>query len=346
MSTSPILKISRRTIHKAKQKPAKTRIAFKTAGGTFYIGDSVSVLKRLKHLRGKVQLIVTSPPFPLNKKKSYGNLKGEKYLAWFVSLAPLFAELLKPNGSVVIEIGNAWEHDRPVQSLLPLKSLMGFLDDEKAGFRLCQEFICYNPSRLPSPAAWVTTNRIRTVDSYTHVWWMAKTDNPKADNKRVLRPYSKSMKELLARQTFNSGRRPSEHHVSEKGFLKDCGGSIAHNFLEVDPLDSNREHRLPNAFSFSNTSSNDFFSRTCKKRKIVPHPARMPMGLAAFFVQFLTERGDYVLDPFAGTNTTGYAAQRLGRKWLAIDAAKKYATQARIRFQDPALKNKIKRKKV
>ena len=336
----------RPTTNRIKRETRKMRIAFKTADGSFYVGDVLSVIRRLKHLKGKIQLIVTSPPFPLNQKKSYGNRNGKQYLDWFTSLAPIFAELLKPNGSIVIEIGNAWEQDRPVQSLLPLESLMGFLRHKKVGFRLCQEFVCYNPSRLPSPAAWVTTKRIRTVDSYTHVWWMAKTDYPKANNRRVLRPYSKSMKTLLARQTFNAGRRPSEHKISENGFLKDCGGSISHNFFEIDSLDSNREHRLPNAFSFSNTSSNDFFSRVCKKRKIVPHPARMPMGLAAFFIQFLTQRGDLVLDPFAGTNTTGYAAERLGRKWVAIEASRKYVTQARIRFQDPILKKGIKRKKI
>jgi site-specific DNA-methyltransferase (cytosine-N4-specific) len=219
---------------------------------------------------------------------------------------------------------------------------MAFLRHKKAGFRLCQEFICYNPSRLPSPAAWVTTKRIRTVDSYTRIWWMAKMDYPKANNMRVLRPYSEAMKSLLVRQAFNAGKRPSEHNISENGFLKDCGGSIAHNFFELDPLDPKREHRLPNAFSFSNTSSNDFFSRVCKEKQIVPHPARMPMGLAAFFVQFLTERGDYVLDPFAGSNTTGFAAQRLGRKWHAIDASVEYARQAKIRFQDPKLRMRMK----
>jgi hypothetical protein len=174
-----------RAIDKAKSSSRKIRIAFKTKAGRFHIGDVVSVLKskRFQGLRGKIQLIVTSPPFPLNKKKSYGNLNGKEYLDWFISLAPIFSELLKPNGSIVIEIGNAWEQDRPVQSLLPLESLMGFLRHEKAGFRLCQEFICYNPSRLPSPAAWVTTKRIRTVDSYTRVWWMAKTDySPNSDS--------------------------------------------------------------------------------------------------------------------------------------------------------------------
>jgi site-specific DNA-methyltransferase (cytosine-N4-specific) len=331
---------------KSVNKTPRKKIAFKTKSGTFFLGDVAAAIKSkaLKKMRGKVQLIVTSPPFPLNKKKSYGNHSGKEYLKWFVSLAPLFAKMLKPNGSIVIEIGNAWTPGRPVQSLLPLEALMGFLRHKKAGLRLCQEFICYNPSRLPSPAAWVTTKRIRAVDSYTHIWWMAKTDYPKANNRRVLRPYSKSMEALLKRQKFNAGQRPSEHKISENGFLKNCGGSISHNFFEIDPLDPKRERRLPNAFSLSNTSSNDFFSRACKKKNIIPHPARMPMGLAAFFIQFLTGRDDYVLDPFAGTNTTGYAAQRLGRKWLAIDNDKKYARQARIRFGDPKLKRARKNK--
>jgi DNA modification methylase len=322
----------------------KLRIAFKTKAGSFYVGEAASVLARLRHLEGTVQLVVTSPPFPLNKKKSYGNYRGMEYLEWFSSLAPVFAKLLKPNGSIVIEIGNAWEPGRPIQSLLPLESLMKFLRNKDAGLRLCQQFICYNPSRLPSPAAWVTTQRIRTVDSYTHVWWMSKTDYPKADNRRVLRPYSKSMQELLARQTFNSGKRPSQHKLSETGFLKDCGGSIAHNFLELDALDPNREHRLPNAFSFSNTLSNDYFSRICQKRHIIPHPARMPVGLAAFFIQFLTRRGDLVLDPFAGSGTTGYAAERLGRRWLAIEVSSEYGRQAKIRFGDPQLSKNSKLK--
>ncbi len=338
---------SRRRIDRHVRKSARGRshIAFATKNGTFYLGDVVDALrqKALKAMQGKIQLVITSPPFPLNHKKSYGNLNGKEYLKWFTSLAPLLAKLLAPDGSIVIEIGNAWEPGRPVQSLLPVKALMGFLQHRKAGLRLCQEFVCYNPSRLPSPAAWVTTNRIRAVDSYTHIWWMAKTDFPKADNSRVLRPYSKSMRQLLARQDFNSGLRPSEHHISENAFLKNCGGSISHNIFEIEPLDENRERRLPNAFSFSNTASNDFFSRVCKEREIIPHPARMPTGLAAFFIQFLTEREDWVLDPFAGTNTTGYAAQRLGRRWLAIDASDDYAKQAQIRFEDPELRKRQKK---
>jgi site-specific DNA-methyltransferase (cytosine-N4-specific) len=297
---------------------------------------SVLESRPFQQLIGKFQLILMSPPFPLNNKKSYGNLKGTNYVKWFVGLAPKLSALLNDTGSLVIELGNSWEPRRPVQSLLALKSLLGFVENKSASLRLIQEFVCYNPSRLPSPAEWVTIKRIRAVDSFTHVWWLAKTDFPKADNKRILRPYSKSMEKLLKRGDFNNGKRPSEHVISERGFLKNCGGSIAHNFLELEPLDRQREIRLPNAFSFSNTASNDFFSRECKKRKITPHPARMPMGLASFFIEYLTEKGDLVLDPFAGSNTTGCAAARLKRKWVAIDCEPKYASQSKIRFEDPA----------
>ena len=126
---------------------------------------------------------------------------------------------------------------------------------------------------------------------------------------------------------------------AQESFLVDHGGSITPNVLEIEAINEQRPPRLPNAFSFSNTSSNDFFSRVCRERKIVPHPARMPLELANFFVEFLTDPGDLVLDPFAGSNTTGFSAESLGRKWIAIDVEKAYAEQAMIRFEDPLLKS-------
>jgi DNA modification methylase len=308
--------------------------------GAYHYGDSVELLSAGlgEKFKGKVQLILTSPPYPLNNKKSYGNLTGAKYKKWFLSLAPIFADLLTSDGSIVIELGNAWMPKRPVQSLLHLESLIGFVNQRKAGLRLIQQFVCYNPSRLPSPAQWVTIERIRLTDSFTHVWWMAKSDFPKADNRKVLRPYSSSMEKLLARQSFNAGKRPSEHVISDEGFLYNHGGSIAQNVFEMEQMDQQRNVRLPNAFSLPNTISNDYFSRQCREQSIKPHPARMPVGLASFFIQFLTDSGDLVLDPFAGSNTTGYAAEKLGRRWLAIEANKDYAAQSEIRLSDPALK--------
>ena len=314
---------------------------YKTKSGKYLIGDSVELInkKLIKSHQNKVNLIITSPPFPLNLKKRYGNKNGEEYKEWFTKLAPLFSELLTPDGSIVIEIGNAWEAGKPIQSILHLESLLGFLKHPEAGLNLCQELICYNPSRLPSPAQWVTSERSRTIDSYTHVWWMAKSINPKADNSKVLRPYSKSMLALLKRGKYNSGRRPSDHVVSKTSFLTDHKGSIMPNFIELDKMVENKEWRLPeNVLRLSNTSSNDSFLRMCREKKLTPHPARMNPGLIAFFIDFLTNPGDLVLDPFAGTNTTGFVSELMGRNWLSVEAEKEFGKQAIIRFEAENLK--------
>lgn len=319
---------------------------YKSNRGVLVQGNSIELLRNdneLSNLKGKVNLIVTSPPFPLNNKKQYGNEKGEEYKDWFIKLAPIFSDLLTDDGSLVIEIGNAWEPERPVQSLLHLECLLGMVKHPEANLRLIQEFICYNPSKLPSPAQWVTVNRFRTVDSYTHVWWIAKNDFPKADNNKVLRPYSKSMEQLLKRQSYNSGKRPSEHQISEAGFLKDNGGSIAHNFFEMEALDDKRDVRLPHSvLSFSNTSSNDYFLKTCRDKGITPHPARMSGGLVNFFIKFLTDDGDLVLDPFSGSNTTGYCAEKLDRQWVSFEVKEEYINQAIIRFSEPNLESQLK----
>jgi site-specific DNA-methyltransferase (cytosine-N4-specific) len=220
-----------------------------------------------------------------------------------------------------------------------MECLLGLVKAENSQLRLIQEFVVHNPSRLPSPAQWVTIKRIRVVDSYTHVWWLAKTDDPKADNSKVLRPYGKAMKNLLSKRAFNSGSRPSGHHISSEAFLKNNGGSIAHNIFEMDSLDGSGEPRLPySVLRFSNTTSNDYFHRKCREKKIALHPARMHGGLVNFFVEFLTDEQDLVLDPFAGSNTTGYCAELLRRNWISVEINEQYANDSMIRFEDPKLK--------
>lgn len=318
---------------------------YTTEYGKLLVGDSIEISKKYlkRYYKNKFQLIITSPPFPLNAKKRYGNLQGQEYLKWFSELAPIFNDLLTDDGSLVIEIGNAWEQGRPVQSMLHLECLFALVNNPNSDLRLIQEFISYNPSRLPSPAQWVTVNRLRAVDSYTHVWWMAKSDYPKADNSKVLRPYSKNMERLIKSKKFNSGKRPSEHSISEKSFAKDNGGSIAHNLFELEPLDDNRDVRLPHSvLSFSNTTSNDYFLRKCRENKIRLHPARMPQGLVSFFTEFLTDEDDLILDPFSGSNTTGYVAEKLLRKWISLEINEDYAVDSIIRFEDPDLDANIK----
>jgi len=162
---------------------------YRTPLGRMLLGQIEDALSspRFERIQGKVSLVFTSPPFPLVSKKRYGNKTGQAYVQWLKALAPKLCKLLKPDGSIVIELGNAWVRGSPVMSTLPLEALLAF---KKAGrLQLCQHIICHNPARLPGPAAWVNVERIRLKDSYTHVWWMSRSAKPKADNRRVLTPY-------------------------------------------------------------------------------------------------------------------------------------------------------------
>jgi site-specific DNA-methyltransferase (cytosine-N4-specific) len=279
--------------------------------------------------KGKVQLVFTSPPFPLNRKKKYGNLQGEEYVAWIASFAPLLRKYLTSDGSIVVELGNAWERGNPTMSTLPMRALLAF--QEAAELHLCQEFICFNTARLPTPAQWVNIERVRVKDAFTRVWWMSHTPKPKADNRKVLTEYSLSMKTLLKKGTYNHGRRPSEHQIGEASFLTDNGGAIPPNVLV--PALENMLPDLHEVLPIANTRSNDPYQVYCRENGIEPHPARMPAELVRFFILFLTDEGDRVLDPFAGSNTTGYSAEFLKRKWLAIEADSKYARVSESRFR-------------
>jgi site-specific DNA-methyltransferase (cytosine-N4-specific) len=283
-------------------------------------------------------LIFTSPPFPLNTKKKYDNLQGDAYVQWLKGFAGKFKALLKPTGSVVIEVGNSWEPGKPVMSTLALESLLAFL--KAGGFHLCQQFIWHNPARLPSPAQWVTIERIRLKDSYTHLWWMSPSERPKADNRRVLLEYSDSMKRLLKRQNYNSGIRPSQHKIGEASFLLNNNGAIPSNVIVDD------DDRVPaNLVSMANTHASTNYQEYCRVKKLEPHPARMPIKLAEFFIKFLTEEGDLVVDPFAGSNTTGAAAESLNRRWLSIEPNSTYIYGSVGRFAKITKPKNVKKKK-
>lgn len=312
------------------KRPKYLQPIYRTKLGRLYCGYSESVLARypLTRHKGRVQMVFTSPPFPLNRKKKYGNLQGQEYVDWLASFARVLKEYLTDDGSIVIELGNAWERGRPTMSTLPLKALLAF--QEEGGLHLCQEFICFNPARLPSPAQWVTVERSRVKDSFTRVWWMSPCEKPKADNRRVLTEYSKSMKNLLRKGTYNSGMRPSGHRVGQESFLTDNGGAIPPSVLTPSV-----EQMLPDLMEvlpIANTRSDDPYQVHCRKKGIDAHPARMPRKLVEFFVEFLTDAGDCVLDPFAGSNTTGVVAEELGRRWIGIEADRTYARASAVRF--------------
>lgn len=302
-------------------------VAYATTRGRMHHGMSDSILNdgSLDRFEGKINLVFTSPPFPLNTKKRYGNETGDAYIEWLCKFGPLLKKMLTKDGSIVIEMGNSWEPGAPVMSTLALRALLEF--QTKNELHLCQEFIWQNPAKLPSPAQWVNVERIRVKDSFTKLWWLSPTRKPKANNQNVLQEYSKAMKGLFKKGTYNSGKRPSEHDIGETSFLKNNGGAIPSNVL-----------------TYANTLSSDPYLTYCREGGIPLHPARMPKDLAKFFIKFLTSTDDVVLDPFGGSNTTGAAAEELERYWITIEASLDYIRGSRGRFGDRITQDHIPRR--
>jgi len=289
--------------------------AYKTKFGEAYNSSIEKFIEseNFENLRGKVDLILTSPPYPLVSPKAYGNRVGEDYKNWLSGIMKELKLLLKPKGSLVVEIGNAWEKGIPTMSTLPLETLIEIKN--KSDLVVCQQFIWNNPNKLPGPATWVNIKRLRVKDSFTHVWWYSKTPNPKSDNSKILTPYKDGMKKLLERQDYNRGVRPSGHSIGD-GFLIENKGSIPSNVL-----------------TFANSLETKKYRDWCKKMGVDQHPARMPEKLVDFFINFLTNKNAIVLDPFGGSNTTGKVAQDLGRRWVYVEQSKEYVLGSKGRFK-------------
>jgi DNA methylase len=199
---------------------------YNTGLGTAYLGDSLELMKLLPSK--SIHAIITSPPYALRYKKSYGNPDPDAYVDWFLGFAPEFRRVLRPKGSLVIEIGGAWNPGQPTRSIYHFELLVRLVKD--AGFHLAEEFFWFNRARMPSPAEWVNVQRIRVKDAVTPIWWLSLSPRPHANNRNVLRPYSSDMHRLLAKG-YNRGKRPSGH-VAKK-FERDNGGAIPPNLIEL-----------------------------------------------------------------------------------------------------------------
>jgi site-specific DNA-methyltransferase (cytosine-N4-specific) len=294
---------------------------YQTKLGAMFLEDSLNILKAMPPC--SVDLVMTSPPFALTRQKEYGNEPIDRYIAWLMPFCEEIHRILKPTGSFVLDIGGSWEPGSPVRSLYHFEVAIHLAKR----FKLAQEFYWFNPARLPSPAEWVTVRRVRVKDAVNMVWWFGKTENPKADNRRILQPYSESMKALL-QKGYKAKKRPSGHDISTK-FATDNGGAIPPNVFVMP----GEETQAPGNFlAIANTESNSAYLRICRERRIKPHPARYPESLVKFFLAFLTDPQDIVLDPFGGSNVTGAVCEATDRRWITAEMNRDYVEGSLARF--------------
>ncbi len=287
---------------------------YRTPRGLQLCGDSAELLTHLPEK--SVDLVMTSPPFALLRQKAYGNKRQDEYVEWLGRFGEAALRVLKDSGSFVLDLGGAYKRGKPVRSLYNYRVLLDFCD--RLGYELAEEFFWFNPSKLPSPIEWVNKRKIRAKDSVNTVWWFSRSAEPKADVTRVLVPYSESMKKLLKNpdKYYRPTVRPSGHGIA-KAFARDNGGAIPSNLLQIP-----------------NTESNSSYLRLCKMLQRDRHPARFPSALPRFFIQFLTDPGDVVVDIFSGSNTTGQVAEELGRQWISMELSREYAALSAVRFME------------
>lgn len=293
---------------------------YRTPLGGAYLADSREVLRAIPD--SSVNLVFTSPPYALHFKKEYGNVHKDEYVEWFLTFARDIHRILTEDGSFVLNIGGSYNKGVPTRSTYHFKLLLALV--EEVNFHLAQEFFWYNPAKMPMPAEWVTVRRIRVKDAVEYVWWFSKTPWPKANNRRVLKPYSADMIRLNKRGV-RATVRPSGHNITSDFDKVDAGGSIPGNVFE--------EETPSDMIKAGNNAANDQYTRKCKEAGIKIHPARFPAALPDFFIKMLTDEGDIVLDPFGGSNTTGMVAEGLGRRWIIMDEVREYLDASRFRFE-------------
>jgi site-specific DNA-methyltransferase (cytosine-N4-specific) len=304
---------------KPKLKIAGFTPFFSTPLGDAYCADGLDILKALPD--DSVNAVITSPPYALHFKKEYGNAEKHDYVEWFLPFAAQIFRVLTPDGSFVLNIGGSYNKGVPTRSLYHFKLLIDLV--EQTRFHLAQECFWFNPAKMPMPAEWVTVRRIRIKDGVEYVWWLSKTPWPKADNRAVLRRYSPDM-ERLNRRGVRRTTRPSGHNIKPSFSKLEAGGSIPSNVVEEElPTD---------LLKFGNNAANDLYTERCKEAGVPIHPARFPAALPDFFVRLLTVEGDIVLDPFAGSNTTGAVAEKLNRRWIAVEKVEAYLRTSKFRF--------------
>lgn len=288
-----------------------------TEFGSCITGDSLNVLPTLAD--ESIDLIITSPPFSLQRHKSYGEVAQNEYVEWLLQFGRAAYNKLKNTGSFVVDLGGAYQKGRPVKALYPFRFMLKMCDE--LGYNLAQDIYWHNTSALPTPIEWVNKRKIRCKTSVNTVWWFSKTDFPKANVRNVLVPYSSRMEKLIKHpEEFVKEEgtvRPSGHVMGQKSWTKNNGGAIPSNLLQI-----------------SNSESNSKYLRYCKDLEVKRHPARFPAKLPEFFIKLLTDENDLVVDIFSGSNTTGKVAEDLGRHWLSIDQSIDYVASSAFRFSE------------
>lgn len=252
-------------------------------------GDSRSVLPPLGSL---ADLIVTSPPYADARRRHYDSIHPDEFADWFASFHHAFHTILKPRGSLVINIKDKIVHG--VRHRFVWKTIEQL---SELGWYAIDDYIWYKTN--PMPGYWPT----RLRDGWEYCFHLAKCKRPYMNQSAVKTSVGAWAKTRLAKLTGKSLTRHNSENNS--GFGRDLTKWVGKRTV------------LP-----SNVLGLPLVGKN------FGHPAVFPVELPAFFIKLLSPNGGTVVDPFAGSGATGIAALQLGRRSILVDNNKEYCRLA------------------
>jgi site-specific DNA-methyltransferase (adenine-specific)/site-specific DNA-methyltransferase (cytosine-N4-specific) len=251
-----------------------------------YLGDSKEVLKTIPD--NSVDLIVTSPPYADQRKNTYGGIHPNKYVDWFLPIGEQLLRVLKPSGTFILNI-----KERVVNGERSTYVIELILEMRKLGWLWTEEFIWHKKNSYPGK--W--PNRFR--DSWERLIQFNKSKKFNMYQEEVMVPVGDWSKTRLKRLSETDKKR-DESKVGS-GFGKNIS-----NWL-------NREMAYPTNVLHMATECNN-----------KNHSAAFPEKLPEWFIKLFTKEGDTVLDPFMGSGTTIFVANRMKRNSIGIDIVPEY----------------------
>ena len=263
-------------------------------------GDCLEVLKKQAD-DNSIDLIITSPPYADRRVHTYGGVKPEQYVEWFLPRSEQFLRVLKPTGSFVLNIKekaeNGERHTYVLELILALR---------KQGWYWTEEYIWHK--RNCYPGKW--PNRFR--DSWERCLHFTKSRKFKMNQESVMVP----MGDWADARLKSLGKNDTVRYDSQVG--SGFGKNIANWAQRSMAYPTNVLH----------------MATECGNKN---HSAAFPKALPEWFIKLFTDEGDFVLDPFAGSGTTLEVAKNLRRNAIGVEILPEYCELAREKIEDRQL---------
>lgn len=265
-----------------------------------------------------ISLIITSPPYPLAQPRAYGNVSEARYVDWLCKVLEPVVRNLVQGGSICLNVGNdIFMPGSPARSLYRERLILAL--HARLGLYKMDEIIWTSP-KPPGPVAWASKKRVQLNTGYEPVYWLTNDpDRVLADNRRVLQPHSEQHLQFVRSGGVKSAAVHSDGAYRKRvgAYSQETIGKIPKNVLEFARCADDRDAA---------------YRRYCREHGLAPHGASMPVRLAKFLIEFLTEKGQLVVDCMAGRCKVGLAAEQLGRRWICTDREAASVLGARSQF--------------